>query len=215
MGRPFVLLINGDLIEGDHPGTKQLVSNHEGHHTEIAIACLEPICELAHETIITKGTECHTGDYERYIAHRLKAVNWQGTRAHDFVRIDHGGVDICATHHVGTTSRKYLEASIPWISAQNQRLESLASDWTPPDIIIYSHRHRANESRDGNSMVVVTQPWQMLTRHGNKAVPGALTQPGCAILDWDNPYRDPESKLPDVYLHNYSLPQPKPIRIKT
>ena len=87
---PYALVLNGDLTEGIHHGTKQVISPDTGDHVECAIHLLRPLVAKAAKTFIVKGTECHTGNNEIVIGKAMKtAINPEtGLPAWDRLTLD-------------------------------------------------------------------------------------------------------------------------------
>ncbi len=71
---PFALVVNGDIIEGVHHGTKQVISPDANDHLEAAVATLKPIADKAAKVFITDGTECHSANTEQKLGKILNAV---------------------------------------------------------------------------------------------------------------------------------------------
>lgn len=183
---PFVLLLNGDLVEGNHHGTTQIVSADVADHVEAAIQCLEPLAKKAAQVHLTLGTECHTHSTEAAIGKKLGASKCPDTGKHAHYRIAFrvNGCVCSATHHCSATSRPWLESGEYCRAMHSERTECLRVGWDVPNLLIRAHRHRAGYFTDYAAGLVVTGAWQGLTRHGHKAVPGAVSQPSIAICDW-------------------------------
>lgn len=183
---PFVLLINGDVIEGNHHGTTQIVSADVADHVEAAIECLEPLAKRAAQVHLTLGTECHTHSTEAGIGKKLGASKNPDTGKHAHSRLTFriNGCVCSATHHCSATSRAWLESGEYSRAMHGERAECLRAGWTVPDIIFRAHRHRAGFFTDNHSAMVVTGAWQGSTRHTHKAVPGAISEPTICVSDW-------------------------------
>ena len=81
---------------------------------------------------------------------------------------------------------------------------------TPPKVVCFAHRHNFGSYNLGDAIAVVSPPWQMLTRHGYKAVPNARTLPGLYMLDWQG---KAHGDLPDVHELLFKQPVSTPIAI--
>src|SRR5687767_11379157 len=57
---PWVLIANGDLVEGCHHGTKEVISPDEGDHKAAAFQVIQPLASKASAVFLTEGTECHS-----------------------------------------------------------------------------------------------------------------------------------------------------------
>ena len=105
------VVLNGDLVEGLHHGTTQLVTHNEETQLGMALQLLEPVARLADYLFIVRGTEAHTGPsafWEEHIAEDLSAVRDEvGLTAswwHLPLTVEGVTFDIC--HHPQTTSRR-------------------------------------------------------------------------------------------------------------
>ena len=199
----FVLLCNGDLIEGIHHGSADVIAADMANHIEIAIECVRPLSSMAKHLLVTLGTECHTKGFEHDLAYSLGA---EGGRAKNKWHFSINGVQCDATHHLGATSRSYLEASLLSISLGNARLQAYRAGHIPSRVFLRAHRHAGGWYSDGDCLIAVTGGFQMLTRHGFKCVPDAIPRPSVMVLDW----RDkPDGALPSVHNIQFSPPQPE------
>jgi hypothetical protein len=198
----FVLLCNGDLIEGIHHGSAEVIAAAMDDHIEIAIECIRPLSSMAQHLLVTLGTECHTKGFEHILADKLGAV---GGKAKNKWHFSINGTQCEATHHIGATSRSYLEASLLSIALGNARLQSFRAGHIPSRVFVRAHRHAGGWYSDGDCLIAVTGGWQHLTRHGFKCVPDAIPRPSVVVLDW----RDkPEGALPAVHNIQFAPPEP-------
>lgn len=209
----FVVVFNGDLIEGVHHGTKEVISSDIGDHINAAVELLQPLASKAAQVFVVEGTECHTGNTESGIGKALGAVPVDGHKnryAWHRLDLEVHGCRVVFHHHIGVTSRQYLEASALSIYLGNERLEAIRNNEPPPQVLCCAHRHRFGQYSDNNSMCVVGPPWQLLTRHGRKVVPGARTEPGLFVLDWRGKDR---GALPHVEAMTRHRPYEGPIKV--
>ena len=198
-----VLLVNGDSTEGcHHHNSADLIASAIETHTAMAEECLRPLTKLCRKVLVTRGTECHTQNMESRLAERIGA---ETGKARDEWLFEMGGCLIEAKHHMGVTSRSYLEASLMSIHMGNARLNRLRSKHRVPDVFLRGHRHCGGYFCDGAGVFGVSGGWQMLTRHGQKVVPDSLPSPTVLILDWRG---KPNGSLPQVYEIKFRLPQP-------
>lgn len=195
----FSLLLNGDLIEGIHHGSDEVVAAKILEHCKIAKTALHPIVNAASKVYSTRGTECHTRDLETYLMKDLGRG-----KAHDFIQLDLNGVLVDARHHMPVTSRLHLEASGLAVVAANNRSNALRAGHKPARIFLRGHRHVPGFFSDGEVFVGVTGAWQGLTRHGKKVVSDSIPRPSCLILDARN---TPVGALPAVHHRVFNPPQ--------
>ncbi len=207
-GDPYALVLNGDLTEGIHHRSTQVVSGDHTDHVMIAKEILEPITSKAEKFYVVKGTECHVHSSEVAIGQALGAeINDDtGKRAFDRLALDACGVRCVFRHHIGTSVRMALEATQLSVILVEETAEAVKNGETPPRIVCAAHRHKFGFFLNGRSMCVVSAPWQGLTRHGHKVVSQARTQPGIYALDWRG---ITDGELPLLHYRTYDTPPAK------
>ncbi len=186
-GQPYDLLINGDLVEGIHHRSLQVMSPDVGDQLQAVIQVLGPVAKKAERMFITKGTECHTRNDECRIGAALNAVPDPATGNHawDRLELDYGkGMIFAASHHTPTTTRPSLEATMHSVQLGVEIHERARSGKPIPKIIARAHRHLHGVWNDGTCISLITGAWQGLTRHGQKVVPHAVPKASCIILDF-------------------------------
>ena len=200
---PFALLLNGDLLEGRHHGTDQIVSADCLDHANAAIEAIRPLKEKAVATYLTAGTECHVKDWEKYICDKIEG-KWCGDKG----LIEINGTLIDMAHHMPTSSRAYLEAGAMSITMGNARQNYSRVGHRVPKVYLRGHRHSGGIFNDGNGIFMVTPAWQLLTRYAHKVVGDAICRPGIGILDW----RGCElGELPATKIIQYEPKETRPI----
>jgi len=172
---PFALIVNGDMVDGIHHRSKQIMTHDIGDQLSAVIDLFGPLVGKADKLFLTLGTECHTQQTEAYIGKELGAETDPATGLHAFdaLRVEKWGKLFSIQHHIGTTTRKWTEATAPVASFHNERLEALDAGHRPPDYIVRAHRH----TRGDYGRAITTGPWQALTRYAHKVVPGAVSRP--------------------------------------
>jgi hypothetical protein len=214
----FTAVLMGDLIEGTHHHTKEVISPSKYDQNECALQLLKPVvtgwhdddwnqkCELGlqcESVYLLKGTELHSGQSELAIGKALHAkLNPDKQRAFDKLFLDVHGCRCVFQHHVVTAMRTYLEASGIGIQLNHEQLEAAKSGEPLPKVAGYAHRHRFGCFMDASGIVFVSPPWQGLTRHGHRVVNAARTKIGAIVLDWRG---KPRGALPTVKPLMYNL----------
>jgi hypothetical protein len=206
-GDPYAVLVNGDATEGIHHRSPEVVASLIENHCTMAAEALRPLTSKAAATFITKGTECHTHNIETYLA---KLIGAQDEVAREKWLINIHGCAVDATHHIGATSRAYLEASALSITLGNARLNSVRAGHPVAQVYLRAHRHCGGVYSDGSGLIGVTGGWQFLTRHGHKVVPDSIPRPSILILDWRG---KPQGALPSPHHIFYNPPAPKVTRL--
>lgn len=186
-GSEFAVVINGDLIDGVHHKSVEVISPDVSDHVRAAHQCMVPITRAgAKHIFITEGTESHTRNTETTLGEIIGAEQDPISGRYAFPRLD---LEVQATnctffHHTSTTSRSYLEASALSIFLGNERAEAARSDLPIPQVLGMAHRHRHGMFSDGEGVAFTTGAWQALTRYGYRVVPAAIPTPSCVVLDW-------------------------------
>lgn len=209
---PYVIVLNGDLIEGCHHHTKQVISPDVSDHVDCAASILEGFVSKASRTFIIKGTECHTQNSEITLGKILKAERNKQTElpAWDKLYMDICGVRVVVRHHIGTSIRRGLSGTQLSLHLAEEQVEAANSNQTIPRVLCCAHRHKFGLYQDNNGICVVSPPWQGLTRYGHKVVPTAQTNPGIYALDWRGL---PDGTLPRVHSIVYESEQPAAVKI--
>lgn len=186
-GQDWVLVVNGDLVDGVHHGTTQIISNDVGDHVRACQLAMEmPLRMRPTRLYITEGTESHTRNTEAAIGKAVGSEIDKSNNRHAFEKLYlscHGNL-CCFFHHMPTTSRPYLEAGAMSIVLGVARQEAARNNMPIPSVVCCAHRHRHGHFSDGCGMLAVTGPWQALTRYGMRVVPSAVPSPSCIVLDW-------------------------------
>jgi len=184
--RPLVLLLNGDLIEGLHHGTKEVVHADPGIHARMAVDCLLPLARIATRIYVVRGTGAHVGhSSEDSIARTLGAVSDGGIFAKHHWMFRVKDTVVSAKHHISTSSRRALRGTSLSINLEEERAECAAASYQMPDLLIRSHRHVYGHYSTEESQIVVTPAWQALTSYGWKVVPNAVPRIGGVMIDWN------------------------------
>lgn len=201
---PFVVICVGDLIEGDHRNTKEIMSSWEMDMCNAAVQLLSPLCSKAQDRYFIYGTKCHVEEFEPYICKELKG-KFCGHKAN--LEIHGSLLDIA--HHMPTTMRAYLEASALSILMGNARLNRARSGHRIPRLYARGHRHVGGAYTDFRSTIVVTGAWQLLTNYGHKVAGDSLSAPSMAILDWRGL---PLDSIPAIKAISYEIDEDEPIK---
>lgn len=189
---PFALVINGDLIEGIHHGTKEIWSNEIEDQIEAAAMIITPLARRAKKVFLVDGTECHTGGHEHRIGREIGAQVNPDTKRCTFPRLylQAGKHTLVFKHHIGTSTREWTGASAYSNHLAEERLQAAMHGHPLPDVLACAHRHKFGHWEDSHGHCVVTPPWQMGTRYARKVVPNPLVRPGGVLIDTSGPRVD-------------------------
>jgi hypothetical protein len=208
----WALILNGDLLEGVHHGTKEIISPEVADHRRAAMEILRPLAKRATKVFVVRGTECHVNNHEVGIGEELGAVKNPETGLHAFDRltIDVNGVRCVFRHHIPTTVRRSLSATQLSVQLAEEQLEAVNNGEPIPRVVGCAHRHKPDYYEGDNGLCFVSPPWQVLTRHGHKVVSPARCKPGVQILDWRG---RAAGELPRFHKRYYEAPQPQAIAL--
>jgi len=214
-GDGFALVINGDAVEGVHHKTTEIISSDSGDHLKAAIEILEPLARKAEAVFVVAGTECHTHNQEQTLAKVLRAkpdlyagVDAKGeprSWAHQRLTIDFNGLRLVWRHHIGTSIRRGLAATQLSINLAEEQLEAVNNGEIMPNVVCCAHRHVFGSYENDNGIIIVSPPWQGLTRFGHKVVSQSRTKSGGFLLDFRGKSK---GELPDVRKRLYESPRP-------
>jgi len=193
---PFIIVHNGDVIDGVHHNTTTLITNNLKDQEHIAVECLEPIVnqKLCKGIYFVRGTPAHSGltaEHEERIAEKLKAFKTKdGNYSRYELWLEFGRNRILAhfAHHVGVTNSASYESTAPYKELIEMYVEAGKQGARAPDVIIRSHRHRffVNQigSKNVNAFSVITPGWQMKTPFSYRGILGraSLAQIGGVVL---------------------------------
>jgi hypothetical protein len=183
-------VFNGDLTEGAHHGTTQVVS---GNPESQAYLCdrvfgVAQANQPAH-TFIVRGTEAHVGpagSTEEAFARGLKAERnpESGKWSWWHLRLAPHGVLLDFQHHPST------RGNLPWTGPQAaQRLafriwaEHALRGLPHPQMAIRSHTHVTRDSGDAYpTRAIITPSWQLKTAHAYKVAADSIADVGGLIV---------------------------------
>lgn len=190
------VLFNGDMVEGDHHHTYQILSRHPGAQSEVVRQVTSIPLDLSPDRVfVVRGTESHVGSGgsgEEGVAKswRDHAVPVEGDPDHGTLSWWHlrallRGSLIDCTHHGRTGFRPWTEGNASRLLAQQIFFEHAARHERWPDLAIRSHFHRFNDSGwlpRQPVRVVQTPAWQLSTSYVHKRHPEGLADIGGLIV---------------------------------
>ena len=183
--RPLVLVVVGDVIEGKHHGTVQLVSDSTLVQHEIALLNLEPAMDLKPDlTYFVRGTESHVGasaEFENFIAKEMNGVIDPITNSYtwSWLPLDIRGVLFNVAHHATGGRRPWTFANSANALAAEETITAAEAGERLPDVVVRAHKHIPKDSYDNYKVRVLGLPsWQLQTMYGTKLQAGKILPVG-------------------------------------
>lgn len=189
-GEEYVIVINGDAVDGRHHNSVTQISQNLSDQKKIAEAVLKP--ELMRKECkalyCIRGTEAHvgsSGETEETLAELLGATkNSKGQFSSDTMWLRLGGPKGCLAHFahtIGVTGKTHYESSAVMSEIGEMYVEAGRWGNAAADVIVRSHRHRYIEirvpSQHGYTIGVVTSGWQGPTPFSRKVAGGRMAEP--------------------------------------
>jgi hypothetical protein len=202
-GEPYGLVLMGDLIEGVHHGSAEVVSAALEDHVSMACDVLGPMADEANKTYVILGTESHTRNMEHAIARAIGAEKAPEGNAWRDLMLTVNGSMVFFTHHAGTSGRVYLRASRLSIHLGNMQLERVRAGHQVPIGMVAGHCHIMDAYTDSRGFCLTTPSWQSLTRYGHKVVSTAVPHVGGACLHFEE-----AGGVPRIATFRRDWPQP-------
>lgn len=192
----FIVVHNGDIIDGDHHNTSTIITRNLRDQENIAVEVLSEFYKIRGFSgfYFIRGTSAHSGEAaecEERIAQRLNAIpdsNGNYTRYELWLKFGSRGILAHFSHHVSTTNSSAYESTAPYKEMIEAYVEAGRWKLQPPDVIIRSHRHRhfniTIDSYNQNAMMIVTPAWQLKTPYVYRSLLGrsSLAQIGLIII---------------------------------
>jgi len=188
-GENFILVHNGDVIEGVHHRATHQITQNLKDQENIAVEVLEPLVSnpKCKKFYIIRGTEAHSGasaECEERIGERLKAVkdiDGNYTRYILWLRFGTHKILVNFAHHIGTTSSSAYESTAVFKELIEAYTEAGRYKLEPPDIVVRSHRHKFLSTTvagyNTNAISVVTPAWQSFTPYMFRNLKGRVGLP--------------------------------------
>ena len=185
-GEPYIVVMNGDALDGVHHRAITQVSQNLTDQSRIAKAILRPVVEACEGRYYhIRGTEAHVGasgqDEER-LAEELGAIqDREGRYARWELWLEIGVGLVHVTHHIGTAGSLAYETTAVHKELEQSFVEAARWGERHPDVIVRSHRHRNVETRiqtaHGFATACTTAGWQGKTPFVYKIPGGRQSQP--------------------------------------
>lgn len=187
------VLVNGDLFDGDHHGTFQLMSRHPGAQGAIARRLFEPIFDLKPDAVFfVRGTESHVGQsgaseegFAKQCAEAGLPVVQDPTGGYSWwhFRGRFGATLVDAAHHGRIGGREWTKHNAVANQAADIMLSHAQSGDPIPDLVIRSHLHTHSDSgHNYRCRVVQTPAFQLKTGFAHKVVADKVADIGGLLV---------------------------------
>jgi len=185
-GEPYVIVHNGDIIDGVHHRATTQWSQNLGDQMEMAVKILQPLVKKSGgQFFAVRGTSVHSGESgvdEETICKRIGAKpNDDGQYCRWELWLQLQGHLIHFLHHIGTVSSPAHEATAVNTEMVMELVEACRRGEKPPHCIVRSHRHCYIEVRKamahGLCTAVVAPAWQLRTPFCYRITGARLTAP--------------------------------------
>ncbi len=190
-------VFNGDLVEGAHHRTTQIISENPNAQAAVVTACMAiPLALKPDRILVVRGTEAHVGQSasaEERIADGLRrdkrpVISDPETRTASWwhFRGEMQGVRVDITHHGRTGQREHTRGSAAVLHAHDIFLSHAKDGDRHPDLCLRGHHHRFNDSYDACPTRVVTSgAWQLATSHVHKVAADSMAGIGGVLVTID------------------------------
>jgi hypothetical protein len=187
-------IFNGDLVEGAHHGTTQILSENPNAQAAVVNAAMAlPLSLKPDRLVFTRGTEAHVGKSacaEERIADGLRrdkrpvivepetnTASWWHWRA------EIQGVRIDVTHHGRSGLREHTRAGGIALYAHDILLSHVKAGHPYPHLCLRGHHHKTDDSYDACPVRVHrTGAWQLQTAHVKKIAADSIADVTGAII---------------------------------
>lgn len=187
-GGKYTLVLNGDLIEGIHHRSTEIISADPADHYLCAQHVLNRIVDRAERVYVVRGTDTHTGPSSE---HGL--ATWCGAipdKAHarpawDRLDLEYEGVQCRFVHHGVGSRREWTRLTALNVDIDSHRIATVDAGGRPPQVLGLGHFHHYAAGSTSAWLSFRTPSWQFNTRHTMKVVPWAENEVGGVVLEFD------------------------------
>jgi hypothetical protein len=177
-------IFNGDISDGDHHNTSQIITRKESAMLRMAYKAHEPLISQSDRVYVVRGTRGHSGasgGLEETFAEDIEAVQNAKTKAYSWwhLSLNVDGVILDIAHH-NTMGR------LPWTikNASNKLASKVLFEYANrkvriPDLVVRSHQHRHADSHDSFRIRAICLPaWQGKTEWISQIDPSSIPDIG-------------------------------------
>ena len=193
-GASLYQVYNGDMTEGDHHKTTQILSgNPTAQATVVNEVMRVPLALKPEGIIVVRGTEAHVGAsacYEERIASGLRKDGYKvlvddatGNASHWHFEMDVQGVRFDFAHHGRVGARPWTKPNAVHALAMEIFYNAAANERPFPHLAVRSHMHQYVDTHDSHPTRLIQMPaWQLATAFIHRIAPNALADVGGLII---------------------------------
>lgn len=191
-------VFNGDLTEGFHHHTTQILTGNPTAQARVVDACIAPWLEIAPDKwFFLRGTSAHVGPSAAY-EERVALGLWKDKRpvVKDSERdtaswwnlqMELQGVRLSFAHHGRMGQRPWTKHNIALLLAKQIFMEHAERGRPHPHIAVRSHMHTfADTFTSCPTRLIQTPAWQLHTEYAWKVVPESIADIGGVIITIDD-----------------------------
>ncbi len=211
-GGSLISVFNGDVTDGDHHQTRQIISANRSEIVRVAVRTLAPLVEISDRSYFIRGTSAHAGnsaELEEQIARELGGEEMDGSHSVYSLLLDVQGVTIDFAHHTTMGRVKWTARNAANKIAADAIFQAGEHSLAPPNLVIRSHNHRWSDSYDNyaSCRAICTPSWQFKTEFVYRIDASAVAEiGGLWIIVEDGQYDIMKYKMPII--------KPTPVKIK-
>lgn len=190
----LVQVYNGDMTDGDHHGTTQILSGNPTAQAAVVNEAMRvPLALKPDRLAFIRGTEAHVGKsaaFEERIALGLKKDGRpvimdeaSGTASHWHLKLDVQGVRVDFAHHGRLGTRPWTKQNPVNAMALEILTDHAIHGLPAPHLAIRSHQHRYADTHAAYPVrAIQTAAWQLATAFIHRINPGAIADVGGLIV---------------------------------
>ena len=190
VGCDLYTVFNGDLTEGFHHGTTQIVTGNPTGQSRVVDAVMETVLDSKPaKMFFVRGTSAHVGKSAAY-EERIALGLWKdkrpvqkdpdtGTASWWHLPMDVHGKRLSFAHHGRMGQRPWTKHNIPMLLAHQIFMERATRNLPTYHVAVRSHYHTFVDTHDASpTRLIQTPAWQLHTEYAWKAVPENLADIG-------------------------------------
>lgn len=190
----FYQLYNGDVTEGDHHKTTQILSANPTAQAAVVNEVMRvPLALKPDGLVFVRGTEAHVGPsaaFEERIALGLKKDGWPvvtdgvtGNASHWHWTMEHQGVRLDFAHHGKFGTRPSTKMNTVLALAFDIFTRAAMDGRPHPHLAVRSHMHQYGDTATSYPTRLIQMPaWQLATAYIHRLNPGAIADVGGILI---------------------------------